>query len=62
MKTNGTDPAGDRFSDDELSELLIRVLALVRDVPADDPALVRDVAAAVARRRRLERGDAGHDA
>lgn len=41
----------DRFTDDELRALLTAVLAGLRGVPPDDPALVADVEAAVMGRR-----------
>lgn len=33
----------DRFTDDELGELLRAVLATIREVPVDDPDLMADV-------------------
>jgi hypothetical protein len=40
----------DRYSDTELTELLTRVLSLLREVPEDDPTLQADVQRAVAGR------------
>ena len=44
----------DRFSDDELGELLRAVIAMVREVPADDPGLASDVDRVVAARGQRE--------
>ena len=45
------DEMDDRFTDDELRALLADVLAGLRGVPPDDPALMADVERAVMGRR-----------
>lgn len=44
-------PLDDSYSDDELRELLTRVLSMIRAVPQDDPTLSADVQRAITRRR-----------